>query len=177
MRRWTPLALAFLGMAVCGARAAAWQLAEEASAETHLSPLGERLYVAALAAMAVLPAVALIVLLVSGRRSLASVLTSVLLILAGVAGAGAGFWWHWPLFSDSAQSTSVSPDGTREAHLFTGGLFCRAFVCVSERRALWCEVVDESSNLKCHTESIEWLPDGSVRLKGEYSPPLDLFPH
>lgn len=177
MRRWTPLALAFLAMTFFAARAAVWQLAEEATKETHLTPLGERLYVACLAALPVLPAVALIVLLVTKRRSLASVLTAVLLIVLGAAGVVGGVVWHWPLFGDSAKETVVSPDGAREAHLFTGGLFCHAFACVSERRGLWCDVVSENGSLKCGTESVAWLPSGEVELRGEYSKPLDFFPH
>ncbi len=177
MRRWAPLALAFLAMTFFGARAAAWQLAEEASKQTHLTPLGEKLYLASLVMLPVLPAVALFVLIFTKRTSTPSVLTAVLLLVVGVAGVGGGVWWHWPLFSLSAKSSLPSPDGTKEAHLFTGGLFCSALVCVGERRALWCEVVDDSSNVKCGTETIAWTPEGEAQLQAERSPPLDLFPH
>lgn len=176
-RRWTPIALAGLGMVFFGARAAAWQVAEDRNALVHLTPLGERLYQACLLTLPVLPALALLVLLFSGRRTLPSVLTVVAMLLAGVGGAVFGVVQHWPLFGYSSVATVPAPDGTEEAHLFTGGLFCTAFVCVAERRAAQCLEVERRTDLKCETERIEWV-DGTPKLMGERSEPFHLFsPH
>lgn len=165
-------------MVFFAARAATWAWVEHSEPATHLSPFGERLFVACLVSLPVLPALALLVLLFTRRHTLPAVLTVVLLLVVGLAGAVAGFVRHWPLFGFSVVSSSTSPDGTQQAHLFTGGLFCSAFLCVGAPREVWCHEVQRRSDLKCQSERIEWTPDGSPSLMGELAEPFHLFaPH
>jgi hypothetical protein len=165
-------------MVFFAARAASWLITDKRDALAHLTPLGERLLQACLLALPVLPALALLVLLFTRRHTLPSVLTVVGLLVLGLFGAAAGFVEHWPLFGYSAVGSETSKDGAQEAHLFTGGLFCTAFLCVSEPRSVWCGEVERRSDLKCQTERIEWRADGTPRLAGEVSEPFRLFsPH
>jgi len=133
-RWWLVLAVGAV-MALVFARVLTWHRLASAP-ELALTPRGERLSNAGLIALPVIPVVVLMGLAVARRATKGLAIGFVVLALLG-GGTSFGFLYKtFELFRPKLQQTFLSPDGTREAHVYEDNfLTCEVYVVVSERRA------------------------------------------
>jgi hypothetical protein len=176
---WRPAIVAGVLMALALLRALSWQVVDHGESGIQLTPHGERLLTVACLAVPIFPALALLWSAITGRLKRRVTITLALMIVFGaVGGFAARFAWD-SLFQGHYTASVVSPDGTREAHLFVGGLLgCRGTVYVSERRAIWGTYVMDQS-ISCDDGTVRWTADGGVELAGSPVEPLrlDWGPH
>lgn len=173
---WKPAVAALVPMVLCLIRVVSWQLQEESS-PLKMTPRGQHLLTACLLAVPLFPAMALLWSAISRRLKTRLALVLVLeLVLGTAAGVAAVAVWAPPLLSGSYQSTVLSPDGTREAHLFVD--WCRGSVYVADKGALWGELKEERE-VSCKDIGVAWLADGGVEVTGSAPEPFNLFlgPH
>jgi hypothetical protein len=175
---WLPAIVSVLAMLSLFGLVFAWQWHADHSAE-RLTPHGERLFVIFCFAAPCVPALAALWAALSRRIVTRLTVVLGLLLLLGLAMPVVFLGVLPPLFGGHYTKSSVSPDGTREAHVRIDGLLgCSATLYICERRAIWA-LAGESRNIACDTETITWLPDGSATLEAGPAQPLmlDLGPH
>jgi hypothetical protein len=102
----------------------AWKAKRE---HMKLSPLGDRIVTASSLAVPLIPAVAVMGLLLRGsreRRTSRAALMAGLVLLGGVGLLAVLYNQYELIFADSLLARSTSPDGRRVALLYKWGLFC-----------------------------------------------------
>lgn len=176
---WRPAIVAAGLMALGFVRALSWQLVNQRSNALRLTPRGEHLLAALSLALPLIPAFALLWSAMTRRLQTRLAVTLVLLVVLGAAGGFAAMFAWVPLFDGHYAQSVTSPDGAREAHLWSGGfLGCKGAVYVADRGALWGDLVTERQ-VDCDTMSVQWVPDGGVEMSGDGPKPFPLFlgPH
>lgn len=156
-----------------------WQLVNQRSAELRMTPRGEHLLAALSLLLPLLPAFALLWSAITGRLKTRLAVTLVLLVVLGAAGGFTAMVAWVPLFDGHYAQSATSPDGSREAHLWSGGfLGCKGTVYLADRGALWGHKLTER-DVDCDTMDLKWLPDGGVEVAGDAPKPFPLYlgPH
>ncbi len=178
-RLWLPAIVSGVLMTACFVRAMSWRLVNQHSAETRLTPHGEHLLAALALLLPLIPAFALLWSAMTRRLKTRLTVTLVSLVVLGAAGGFAAMFVGVPLFDGHYVQSATSPDGTREAHLWSGGLLgCKGSVYVADRRALWGALLLEHE-VDCDTMKVRWVEDGGVELTSDGAKSIQLFlgPH
>jgi hypothetical protein len=171
---WRPAIVALVLMGLSFTRALSWRWINEHGGGVILTPRGENLLAAAAVAIPLFPAGALLWSAITRRLRTRLAVTLVLLIVLGAAAGFLTLVAGMPLFGSHYESSAISPDGTREAHLRVDGLFgCKGSIYVSERRALWGQFT-VTRDVDCDTMGVGWTEDGGVEVTGGPPKPLNL---
>lgn len=164
-RLWTPAIVAGAIMLALFGLVFSWQWHGDHSMET-LTPHGERLFAIACFAVPCLPALGALWAAISRRIVTRLTLLLVLLFVAGLAVPVVFLGVLPPMFGGHYTRSYTSPDGEREAHVRVNGMLgCRATVYLSDRRGMW-GVAGHTRDVRCDSETIDWLPDGGVIVDG-----------
>ncbi len=178
-RLWAPAIISGVLMGACFVRALSWQWVNQHSAALRLTPRGEHLLAALALSLPIIPAFALLGSAITGRLKTRLTVVLVLLVVLGAAGGFAATMAWVPFFDGRYAESTTSPDGTREASLWSRGLLgCKGSIYVVDRHGLWGALATER-DVDCDTMKVRWLEDGGVEVAGDDARPFPLFfgPH